>query len=106
MALDSGFYILGEVSIHDRSRVLGQERNALRDGAARRDRRMDHRYREVVALDYNLCTGAHARQHGGKVAERFRFRDVDHIWSAMARLYRHSSSLRERATQGPSSFLP
>ena len=81
MALDSCFYILGEVSIHDRCRVLGQECNALGDSAARRGRRMDYRYRQLAALDHNLCTGAHTRQHISKVAGGFRFRDVDHMVS-------------------------
>src|SRR5215469_9402360 len=61
VALDGGFYILGEVRIHDRCRVLWQKRDALGDGAARRDRRMDHRHRQLVALDHDLRTGAHAR---------------------------------------------
>jgi hypothetical protein len=51
------------------------------DSAARRGRRMDYRYRQLAAVDHNLCTGAHTRQHVSKVAGGFRFRDVDHMVS-------------------------
>ena len=79
MALDSGFYIPGEVSIHDRSRVLRQKRDALGDGAARRRRCMDYRYTQLAALDHDLCTGGHARQQVREVPGGFCLRDVDHI---------------------------
>ena len=58
MALDGGFYIFGEVGIHDRCRVLGQERNALGDGAARRSGRMDH---ATGNLPLSMTTSAPAR---------------------------------------------
>ena len=79
MALHSRFHVLGEVGIHDRRRVLGQERDALGVGAARWGWRMDHGYRQLVALDHEFRAGTHARQHVRKVAGGFRFRDVDHM---------------------------
>jgi hypothetical protein len=79
MALHGRFHILGEVGIHDRGRVLRQERDALGDGAARRGWRMDHGYRQLVALNHGFCAGTHTCQHVSKVFGGFRFRDVDHL---------------------------
>jgi hypothetical protein len=41
--------------------------------------RMDHGYRQLVALDHEFRAGTHARQHVRKVAGGFRFRDMDHM---------------------------
>jgi hypothetical protein len=86
MALDSCFYILGEVSIHDRCRVLGQKCNALGDSAARRGRRMDYRYRELAALDHNLCTGARTRASTSAKLLAASASEMWITWSAMTRL--------------------
>ncbi len=45
MALDRRFYISCEVSVHNRSRVFGEKRNALGNRSARWDWRVKHRYR-------------------------------------------------------------
>jgi hypothetical protein len=62
MALDRRFYIFGEVSVHDRSRIFGEQRNALGNRSARRDWRMNHSYGKLAALDDDLRTGAHTSQ--------------------------------------------
>ena len=91
MALDSCLYILGEVSIHDRCRVLGQECDAFGDGPAGRGGRMDHRHRQRAVLDHDLRTGAHPCQHIAKLLAASAS-EMWITWLAMARLYRHSSS--------------
>jgi hypothetical protein len=58
MALNRRLYIFGEVGIHHRGRVLGQERDALGNGAARRGGRMDNRHRQLATLDHDFRTGA------------------------------------------------
>lgn len=81
MALDRGFYIFGEVSVHDCGRVFGQQRDALGNRPARRRWSMDYSYRQLAVLDDNFSTGAHAGQQPGEIAGRFRLRDVDYTVS-------------------------
>jgi len=81
MILNSRPYIVGEVGIDCCSRFGGQQRDALRDGAAWRERSMDHGDRLLAVLDYDLRTGADPGQQPSEVAGRLRFRDVDHMVS-------------------------
>jgi len=81
MILNSRPYIVGEVGIDCCSRFGGQQRDALRDGAAWRERSMDHGDRFLAVLDYDLRTGADPGQQPSEVAGRLRFRDVDHMVS-------------------------
>jgi hypothetical protein len=55
-SLDGRLCVLGEVSIHDRCRVLRQHRDALGDGTAWRNWRMDHRDSQLSALDQDFRT--------------------------------------------------
>jgi len=80
MALDSCVYILGEVGIHACRRVLGQERDTLGDGTARRGRRMDHRHRQLAALNHDFCTRAHASSPAKSLAASAS-ENVDHMVS-------------------------
>src|ERR1035441_1351554 len=81
MILNSRPYIVGEVGIDRCCRFGGQQRDALRDGAAWRERRVDHGDRLLAVLDHDLRTGADPRQQPSEVAGRLRFRDVDHMVS-------------------------
>jgi hypothetical protein len=60
VALDRSLDILCEAGVHDRSRLLGQQCNALGDEAAGRNRQMDYCYRQVAALalddNFGACT--------------------------------------------------
>jgi hypothetical protein len=80
MAVDDVFQIAGKVSIERHRGTMrfgqrdrfGEQPSRLRSGGA-------HRHHDrFLALNDDLGTGAHARQHVRKVAGRFRFRDVDH----------------------------
>ena len=81
MTFDSCLHIPGEVSVDGRRRVPGQQRDALRDGPARRDWCMDHRHGQLATLDHDFRSRTHPRQQPSEVAGGFRFRDVDHMVS-------------------------
>lgn len=84
--VDDLFDISGEVRIEHRGMsgfffVGFGERDAFRDGTARRNRSMDHRHGQFAAFafDHHFGTSTHPRQHVSKVAGGFRLRDVDHM---------------------------
>ena len=81
MARDSNFNILGKIGIDRCRRVLGQQRYALRDRAARRPNSKDHRYRLRVVLDDDFRASSAAKSLAASVSE---------MWNtclAMTRLY-------------------
>ena len=84
MTLDRSLDISGEFSVDGRRRVLGQQRDAFRDGSARRDWCMDHRHGQMATLDHDLRTRAHPRQESCEIAGSFRFRDSNHMISHAA----------------------
>ncbi len=54
------------------------QRDGFRQEAPRTPRRPQHRHRPGIFFDENLRTRPYARQHRGKVARCFLFRDVDY----------------------------
>src|SRR6266851_6749927 len=82
MALNRGFNIAGEVGVEcggrsvfpGQTQRLGKQSDMGFGGT-------DHGYGQLIALDDDLRTGAHPFQQLGKVASRFRRRNVDHMVS-------------------------
>ena len=76
MAIDKLLHIGGEIVVHDRCGVLGEEREAFGDGAAGRGRWLDDCDRMISALDDDFGAGPDSGQYAGEVADCFRLRDV------------------------------
>ena len=73
MTFDRSLNILGEVGIDGCGRFRWQQRDALRDGAARGGGRMDHGYGMVAVLDHDFRTRSDSCQQSSEVAGSLRF---------------------------------
>lgn len=72
MTLDGSVHILGKVTVDRGCRVLRKQRDALGEGTAGWNWRVDHSHRQLATLDHDFGTRAHPRQQAMEVAGGFR----------------------------------
>ena len=82
MALDSCFYILSEIWVESSggTMLLGEPQGFGKQPDIRFNG-TKYGHRQFATLDHDFHTSAHVRQHVREVADRFLFRNVDHVIS-------------------------